>query len=426
VKPHRLRPLLAAATAVVCALALPGCSGSSLDSSPTADATIKIGLVWPQSGPYESLGKDLAAGWQLYLDTHDGKLGGQPVTVVPADEGKGAATALPAAKKLVDADRVQILVGTMAGDSAVAVSGLATTKKIPFIGTGGRPSKLDDLRYTWHTSWLSTETGKSVASHIAQTVDGPVYVLGPDYQGGWDQIAGFTDEFTRIGGKLANPGGKPTWTPWDPPTTNFLPYFNAIRDTDAKAVYCFYAGTSAVEAVKQYRQSGLTLPLYGAGFLTEGAVLDGEGAAADGVRTAMNYAANLDNAPNRAFATAYEKKTGRAPTIYAVAGWDAALILDRAIAATLTAPTAPPASASSAAVSPTAASAAVGSPAAVTTSEAINTAISRLDVIDESPRGPWRFGSQHSPNQTYYLREVRVDGRTRSNVLVQNLTTLTN
>jgi branched-chain amino acid transport system substrate-binding protein len=423
VKPHRLRRPLAAALTVVCAIALPGCSGSSLDAGPTADGTIKIGLIWPQSGPYESLGKDLAAGWQLYLDTHDGKLGGQPVTVVAADEGKGAATALPAAKKLLDADRVQVLVGTMAGDSSAAVSGLATTKKVPYIGTGGRPSTLDDLSFTWHTSWLSTETGKSVAPHIAQTVDGPVYAIGPDYQGGWDQINGFTDEFAKVGGKLANPDGKTTWTPWDPPTTNFLPYLNAIRDTPAKAVYCFYAGSSAVEFVKQYQQSGLKLPLYGAGFLTEGAVLDGEGAAADGVRTAMNYAANLDNAANRAFATAYEKKTGRAPTIYAVTGWDAALILDRAIAATHAAPSA---TASSALASPAMSSSAVVSLGRGSTAEAINTAISRLDVIDESPRGPWRFGTMHSPNQAYYLREVRVDGRTRSNVLVQNLTTLTN
>jgi branched-chain amino acid transport system substrate-binding protein len=409
VKPHRLRRPLAAALTALCLAALPACSGSSLDTDTGPDDTIKIGLLWPKTGPYATLGTDMAAGWQLYLDTHGGKLGGRTVTTVVADEGTGAATALPAAKKLLDADRVQVLVGTVAGDSSAAVSGAATAKKVPYIGTGGRPSTLQDVSYTWHTSWLSAEMGKAVAPYIAQTIKGPVYAIGPDYQGGWDQLNGFTDEFAKSGGKLANSGGKTTWTPW-PNTNNFLPYLNTIRDSGAKAVYCFYAGSTAVDFVKQYQQSGLQLPLYGAGFLTEGAVLDAEGPAADGVRTVMNYAANLDHAANRSFAVDYEKKTGNAPNIYAVTGWDAALILDRAITNALAGnPSALP-----------------GSPAAQgSTTEAINRAISQLDVID-SPRGEWRFGTLHSPNQAFYLREVQLDGRTRSNVRIQNLTTLTN
>ena len=398
-RPHRLRRPLAATLTAACVIALPACSGSSLDTDAATGDVLKIGFIWPQTGPYEPLGTDLAAGWQLYLDSHDGKLGGHRVTVAVADEGTGAATALPAAKKLLDADRVQVLVGTMAGDSSAAVSGAATAKKVPYIGTGGRPSTLDNLAYTWHTSWLSKEMGRAVAPHIAQTVDGPVFVIGPDYQGGYDQIGGFTEEFAKAGGKLANPDGKPAWTPW-PATTNYLPYLNTVKDTGAKAVYTFYAGSAAVDFVRQYRQSGIGLPLYGAGFLTEGSVLTAEGDAADGIHTVMNYAANLDNASNRAFATQYEKKTGKTPTVYAVAGWDAALLLDRAIAAATAGGSVPDA-------------------------EAINRAIGQLTVID-SPRGEWRFGSAHSPNQAYYLRKVQVDGRTRANVLVKNLTTLTN
>ncbi|HEX5540820.1 MAG TPA: ABC transporter substrate-binding protein [Micromonospora sp.] len=375
-----------------------GCAGSSLDDKADAKPAgpIKIGLLLPQSGPYKALGDDMFRGWELYLSSRGGKLGNHPVSVVTADEAEGKQSALNAVKKLLDKDQVMVLAGTGTADTVETIKTLVTERKVPLVGSGGRPSTLSDVSYIWHTSWLSRETGQAIADHLRTTINGPVYVIGPDYQGGWDQIGGFVDTFTAGGGKLANDGGKPTWTPW-PDTTNFLPYLNKITSSGAKAAYCFYAGAAAVEFVKQYAQAGLQgkVPLYGAGFLTEGAVLAPQGASADGVRTVLNYAPNLDNPANREFAAAYQQKHQAAPNIYSVTGYDTALVLDRAIAA-------------------------VG---ANPTSESINAAIGKLGAID-SPRGQWRFGTNHSPIQPWYLREVRHDGRARANVVVQNLTTL--
>ncbi|GAA2601142.1 ABC transporter substrate-binding protein [Dactylosporangium fulvum] len=398
---HPRRPsnptALMAAVAALAVTALAGCSGSAAsgDQQP-AGGPLKIGLIVPQSGPYKSIGDDLTRGWQFYLDSHGGKLGGHTVEVVTADEAEGKQTALNSVKKLLDKDKVVAIAGTGTADSVESIKTLVTEEKVPFVGTGGRPSTLTDLTYIWHTSWLSRETGQAIAQHLRTTVDGPVYVIGPDYVGGHDQIGGFVDTFTGAGGKLANDGGKPAWTPW-PATTNFLPYLNKVTGSGAKAVYCFYAGTAAVDFVKQYEQAGLKgkIPLYAAGFLTEGAVLTAQGPAADGVRTVLNYAANVDNPANRAFAPAFQQKYSAAPNIYNVTGFDAALVLDLAIAAAGEQPT----------------------------SQSINAAIGKLGAID-SPRGSWRFGTAHSPIQPWYLREVQNDGRARANVVVQNLTTL--
>jgi branched-chain amino acid transport system substrate-binding protein len=390
---HALAGLL-----TVALIALSGCSGSSLDNDQSADGAIRIGLIWPKTGPYQALGVDMERGWQLYLDSHGGKLGGHTITTATGDEGVNQAIALTAAKKLLDADRATVLVGTASADPTVAIAPIANQRKVPFIGTGGRPGSLKpaDLGYVWHTSWQSRETGAAVAEHVRTTVNGPVYVMAPDYQGGWDQLGGFVDAFKKSGGTLANPDGKETWTPWGSTSVNFLPYLNKIKDSGAKAVYCFYAGTMAVDFVKQYKQSGLSLPLYGAGFLTEGAVLAAEGAAADGVQTVMNYVPDLDNPANRTFSTAYQQKFQTPPSIYSVTGWDAALLLDQAIAAAGANPT----------------------------SESINTAIGKLGAID-SPRGSFRLGTVgHSPVQAWYLRKVAFDGRTRANVTQQTLTTL--
>ncbi|MCM2411068.1 ABC transporter substrate-binding protein [Streptomyces sp. RKAG290] len=387
---RRFRPAGAAALA----LGLAAVTGCSSDSG--AGDTVKVGLVASLSGTYEPVGTELRAGFELYLSTHDNKLGGRKVELVVADEGDGPPTAVPAATKLVKKDKVDVLTGLVSGGSVNAVLPLVQKAKIPFLGSNARPP-VKDLEYVWTTSFLSDEPGKAIAPYVKKQVDGPVYAIGPDYQGGYDELRGFTDEFKRVKGKLANPGGKTTWTPF-PKTTNFMPYFAEIAKTDAKAVYCFYAGKAAIDFAKQYAQSDIAdLPLYTA-FVTEGSVLQAQGAAAKNIYSVLNYAADLDNEANRKFAADWTAEHDTQPTTYAMASYDAAAVLDKAIATAV----------KNGDVTP----------------KTINEAIADLGQID-SPRGAWEFGDKaHSPVQTWYLRQVRPDGAQLANVMVQDLATL--
>jgi len=378
------------------ATTIPGCGHQPRDGG--ANDTIKIGLLVSLSGTYQSVGTDMRDSFRLYLSTHGNKLGGHPVQLTIADEGDGPATALPAATKMIKQDRVDVLTGIVGGGSVAAIAPLVTQTHTPLVGANGRPD-LKDVSWVWHTSFLSDEPGAAIAGYVHDTVHGPVYAIGPDYQGGWDELRGFTDAYAKAGGQLANPDGKATFTPF-PATTNFGPYLAKIKASEAKAVYCFYAGKAAIDFVTQYAQSDVKdVPLYAAGFLTEGSVLPAQGTAAAGIQTVLNYSPDLDNAANRAFLSAWQadavKHTGP-PTTYAMASWDAAALLDKAIAAAGDQPT----------------------------PSAINAAISRLGQID-SPRGPWQFSPKsHSPVQKWYLRRVQNDGSALANVVVSDLATL--
>ncbi|MFG2674665.1 ABC transporter substrate-binding protein [Streptomyces sp. NPDC048445] len=388
---RRIRPVGAAALA----LGLAAVTGCSSDSG-TGDETVKVGLVASLSGTYKPVGTDLRAGFELYLKTHGNKLGGRKVELIVADEGDGPPTAVPAATKLVKKDKVDVLTGLVSGGSVAAVMPLVNQAKIPFLGSNARPP-VKDLKYVWTTSFMSDEPGKAIAPYVKEKVNGPVYAIGPDYQGGYDELRGFTDEFKRIKGKLANPNGKTTWTPF-PKTTNFMPYFADIAKTDAKAVYSFYAGKAAIDFAKQYAQSDVAdLPLYTA-FVTEGSVLQAQGDAAKDIYSVLNYAPDLDNTANRKFAADWTAAQDSQPTTYAMSSYDAAAVLDKAIAD----------AAKKGDVTP----------------ETINTAIAGLGQID-SPRGAWEFGEKaHSPVQSWYLRQVRPDGNQLANVMVQDLATL--
>ncbi|MDG4795505.1 ABC transporter substrate-binding protein [Micromonospora sp. WMMD1082] len=389
------RGLAAAITATVLLATGAACTSSSADTD-----RVRIGLLVSLSGIYTTVGKDMHNGFELYLDTHGGRLGGREVDLVVADEGEGPDTAVPAAQKLLERDRVVALTGLVAGNTVDKVQMLTHERKVPLVGANARPGwpASRDLSYTWHTSYNSDEPGVAIAEYVkAQVGDGAVYAIGPDYQGGHDELRGFVDTFTKLGGRLANPDGKATFTPF-PGTVNFLSFLNQAAATNPEAVYTFYAGEQAVAFVKGYQNSALKyVPLYAAGFLTEGTVLDEQGTAATGIRNVLNYSPTLPNAANQQFVAAWSAAgfPGQ-PTTFAMASYDAAAVLDRALA---------------------------GVDGEVT-SEKLNTAIGQVGRI-ESPRGDWQFHpSEHRPVQRWYLREVRPDGPVLTNVLLQDLATL--
>jgi len=387
------RRLLAAGLTGVLAVSTAGCFGGSGETP----QLIKVGMLANIDGQLEAPGDELRDGFQLYLDMHDGQLGGHPAEMVIGDEGYESGVAVESATRLLEQDGVSAITGIINGGNVTAILPLINEHKVPLVGGLGRP-ELDDVTYVWHTNLLSEEPGVAMAPFVKQEVgNGRVYAIGPDFQGGRDELRGFVDTFKSLGGRIANPTGQAVFSPF-PGTTDFGPYLDEIAQTGADAIYCFFDAQSAISFVQQYAESDVAdLPLYAAGFVTEPASLDAQGTAAEGIYNGLNYSPDLDNAANREFVAAWNATyPGRTPTSIVMASYDAAAVLDRAITA--------------AGVNPTPAE--------------INTAIAGLGQLT-SPRGPWQFAkTTHAPIQKWYLRQVRRDGRALANVVVSELTTL--
>ncbi len=66
---------------------------------------------------------------------------------------------------------------------------------------------------------------------------------------------------------------------------------------------------------------------------------------------------------------------------------------------------------------------AIGAAGPTPTPQTVNQALSRVGQID-SPRGPWQFNQPRTPQQRWYLREVRRDGQLLSNVMISELNVL--
>jgi branched-chain amino acid transport system substrate-binding protein len=274
-----------------------------------------------------------------------------------------------------------------------AIRDTVEAAKIPLVGSNASPSSLQGVKYIWRTSWGASDPGLAIGKYVAEHVKGTVAMMGPDYQAGHDFLDGFKQTFLGAGGEIH---AQPFYTPFVPtPSTNFSPILAQIKNSDAKAMFCFYAGALAVAFVKQFRQLAMPQTLYAQGSLTEGSVLQSEGSDAAGIFTSMNYSADLDNAANRHFASEYQKAYNLPPSTFAMAAFDAGAVLDKAI--TLA--------------------------GRDLTSESLNEAIAKVGQLD-SPRGGWEFSPNHTPLQKWYLREVRMDGPRLTNVVLGELTTL--
>jgi branched-chain amino acid transport system substrate-binding protein len=193
------------------------------------------------------------------------------------------------------------------------------------------------------------------------------------YTAGQEMVGAFKEGFTAAGGKVVEELALPF------PEVEFQALITRIATLKPDAVFSFFAGGGAVKFVKDYAAAGLnkTIPLYGAGFLTDG-TLEAQGAAADGIKTTLHYADDLDNPANRAFLAAFKQKTNQEGDIYAVQGYDAGALLDIGLGG-------------------------VSGDAAARDKMIAAMAAAKID----SPRGPMSFNKAHNPVQNIYLREVR-------------------
>ncbi|GAB3303575.1 ABC transporter substrate-binding protein [Epidermidibacterium keratini] len=386
--PVRYLRSLGAAAIATSLLALSACSGSALggDDSSGSEGPVKIGLLVPQSGVYKSLGDDMKAGFEVYLEQNDNQLGGREVEVILADEGESPDTGKAAAQKLLEQDQVAAVTGVVSSLTMNAIADEFAAAQIPLVSSNASPVGLVK-DFVWRTSYENDEPGKALGTYVSGLGGGSTYLIAADYQAGKDETGGFKSTYEPAGGVIAGEG----YTPF-PGTTNFQPYLANITASGATNVFSFYAGGAAVDFVKQYAQFGLagTVKHYSAGFLTEGSVLEAQGESALGTFTAMNYAPDIDNEINKKFVEDYEAKTGLQPTTYAMASYDAAKVLDMAIEE------------------------------AGTDSAEIDKQIAELGEI-ESPRGTWEFNDTKTPKQMWYLREVQmVDGKL-VNAIVEEL-----
>ena len=360
-----------------------GVAGASLTShfpmpALAQGARYKVGFMLPYTGTFAKLGKFIDEGFRLYVEQKGGKLGGRAVTFLQVDDESKPESATDNMNRLVGREKVDVVVGTVHSGVAMAMAKVArdtnTMLVIPNAGANEATGPLC-APHIFRTSFSNWQTSFPMGKVVADAGHKNVVTISWRYAAGQQMVEAFKEGYAKAGS-----GGKIVEELYLPfPEVEFQALLTRIASLKPDAVFSFFAGGGAVKFVKDYAAAGLKdkIPLYGSGFLTDGTI-EAQGEAANGIKTTLHYADNLDNPANKAFSEAFKKKSGQDADVYAVQGFDSANLLDIGMTA-------------------------AGGDAAARDKMVAAMAAAKID----SPRGPISFSKAHNVVQNFYLREVR-------------------
>jgi branched-chain amino acid transport system substrate-binding protein len=336
---------------------------------------IRVGLMLPYTGTYAQLGVAITNGFKLAVAERGGRLAGRELEYFTVDDESEPAKAPENTNKLVQRDKVDVLVGTVHSGVQMGMVKIAkeagTLLIIPNAGLDAATGALCAPNI-FRTSFSNWQPAYPMGKVLADRGIRNVVSLAWKYGAGEEAVAGFTEGFIKAGGKSV----RGLWIPF--PNVEFQALLTEIASIKPDAVFVFFAGGGAVKFMKDYAAAGLRnkIPLFGSGFLTDG-VLDAAAEAAQGLETTLHYGDGLNTKRDREFRSAYYKAHTFEPDVYAVQGYDAGLLLTAGLNAVK---------------------------GDISKKKEMIAAMENAKI--DSPRGAWTMSKAHNPIQDIYLRKV--------------------
>ena len=253
----------------------------SLAGPALADDTIKMGALATLEGAFTVLGEDSMRGVELALEEFDYTAGGKKIELITGSSDASPDSAIRAARKLVEQDGVQILVGPLSGSEGLAVKDYAKTQPDVTFLNGSSAAQDTTLRNPADNFFRFSTEGAQWMAGLGEYVYNEkgyrnIAVLAEDYSFPYTQVFGFLEPFCRLGGKA--PVDARFWVPIG--NKDYSSVIAALPD-DVDAIYVALGGADAVNFLTQYEQAGGDLPLIGGSITVDQSVLGSKGRTRD-------------------------------------------------------------------------------------------------------------------------------------------------
>ncbi|MBV9636458.1 MAG: ABC transporter substrate-binding protein [Methylobacteriaceae bacterium] len=286
---------------------------------------VRIGLDNPLTGTYAALGKNERIGCEYAVEEINAKGGiiGRPVELLVEDSTSGdTGTAVQKARKLIDRDKVSVLIGNVNSAMALATGQVSNELKTLHIVPGGHTDAVTGKDCHWNVFRVcnTTEMEANAASGALITNAGKKwYYITPDYAYGHTLQAGLEKAAAKLGGTKV--GGD--LTPLG--TTDFSAYLINAQSANPDVIIFLLAGDDAVNGLKQAVQFGLDKSFHLAGAQQELEVLEGLPPEARVGTWVFEWYWKQPDVPHvNDFVAGIRKKTGKVPTARTWFGYTAA------------------------------------------------------------------------------------------------------
>jgi branched-chain amino acid transport system substrate-binding protein len=340
---------------------------------------LRLGVLNSFNGPISVAAESNVVGMEVYLDRINWTMAGRKVELIKEDDQFNPQIGLQKARKFVESDKVDMILGPQASNVALAIMNFVkqTGTYLIISGAGADEVTWQHAPYIFRTSLSGWQLVHPIGEWVYERLAKNVAVVAADYVAGHDIIGVFSRALTKKGGTVL----KEIYTPLG--TTDFSAYLTTVRSLNPGAVYSFMPGGSdSTRFVQQYAQSGVKAPLACFGGMVDETTIGAIGDAALGVYSSTIYTDTLANPENERFVAEYRGKKKEFPNLFSDYGFVVARVVDESLKAT-----------------------------DGDTSDKNKLAAAMVKVAFDAPRGPFRFDPEtHDPIQNVYMLEEQRQG----------------
>ncbi|CAG1019652.1 Leucine-, isoleucine-, valine-, threonine-, and alanine-binding protein [Burkholderiaceae bacterium] len=263
------------------ALAALAAAGAFFTGTAAAQEAIRIGAFLSVTGPAAFLGDPELKTLELYVDRFNAEGGvlGRKLQLVAYDDGGDAEKARTFAKRLIEQDKVDIIVGGSTTGTTMAAVPLAEQAGTPFVSLAGAVVIVEPVKKwvfkTPHTDRMACE--KIFVDMQSRKLAKAALISG---SGGFDKS--MRAECLKVAPKYAiEVVADETYGATD---TDMTAQLTKIKGSGAQAVLNAGFGQGPAIVTRNYRQVGLALPLYQSHGVASREYIKLSGPAAEGVR----------------------------------------------------------------------------------------------------------------------------------------------
>lgn len=284
---------------------------------------IKMGVLLPLSGPLAPLGRFSKAGLEVALEEVGHQVAGRRIELLIEDTEATPQVGLNRTRKLLEYDKVAIVLGPVSSAVAIAMRDYVVSKGIPWIVTfATTPSLTRELAAPnlFRSSFSAEQPQYPMGVYAREKLGfSKVAVAGLDYVAGHAEVAAFGEGFRKAGGQVVQEVFIPLGA-LDP-----APFTSKIKPEAVDVVVgAALWGSDAVrflKALEDYGIKGRVPIIVNNSAVADGSILPAHSKAVLGIRNYGPYAVGFDTPENRLFVQAVWKNTGKVAGVDAYMGY---------------------------------------------------------------------------------------------------------
>jgi branched-chain amino acid transport system substrate-binding protein len=228
------------------------------------ETPVRIGMVDPLTGVYAAPAGNEVMGAKLAIEQMNAKGGilGRQVELLVEDSANDVGTGVQKARKLIERDQVNFIIGDVNSGIAAAIAQVTSEKKILHIVSGGHTDTITGKDCKWNVFRVCNTTrmeANSVSDLLFNKYGKKWHFVTPDYAFGHTLYQACADNLKKLGGTVTGNELTPLGT------TDFSAYLIKARAANPDVLLLLVQGSDMINCLKQIVQFGLNKQIHVAG-----------------------------------------------------------------------------------------------------------------------------------------------------------------